>query len=127
MFGTTAPELLENAGFAVFDLSYDLSNVPPTYSRPIVAPGDTLDDLLANWVSELVAWSTSELLVWSYFVVDRLEEGGVQGSAAGLPIGEVPAQRVIVSGVSGASVLAGPDGWSAELSLVTAPRLRPLA
>jgi SHS2 domain-containing protein len=124
VYGATAMELFENAGFAAFDLSFDLSNVRATYSRPVVAPGDTTDELLANWVTELVAWSVSERLVWSYFVVDRLEEGGVQGSAAGLPVGEVPARRQIVSGAESASVAEGGGSWSAELVLATTPRLR---
>lgn len=58
-----------------------------------------------------------ERLVWSYFVVDRLEEGGVQGSAAGLPEGEVErtGPRAVGLAEIPSSFVAIPDGWWVEL------------
>lgn len=128
VMGSTRAELFEHAGLAVFALSYDLSAVKPTYSRPVVAPGDTMDELLVNWIDELLAWSRSEALVWSYFVVDRLEVGGVQGSASGLPRTEVPALSRLVTRaeLTGTGIVEIPNGWWTELRLYSEPRLRSL-
>ena len=127
-FGTTRAELFEHAAFAMFDLGYDLSAVPSTYSRPVVAPGDTWSELLRNWLDELLFLSKREGLVWSSFAVDRLEEGGVQGSAGGMPAGEVPLRNEQVSAVETPhpSLVAVPEGWRVELEFSTRRRLRPV-
>ena len=119
--GATPEELFENAGFAVFSAGWRLDGVPPTYSRPVVAPGDTYEELLVSWIEELLFVADHEGLVWSYFVVDRLEEGGVQGSAAGVPSGSVTRTSRRVTGVAGLGegIVAVPDGWWVELSLAT--------
>jgi SHS2 domain-containing protein len=119
-------ELFEDAAYAVFDQAWRLSDVPATYSRPIIAAGDTLAELLTAWLEELIAMSRAEQLVPSFFVVDRLEEGGVQGSAAGLPVGEAvgrpsaPAElRPSVEGP-----VAVPEGWWVDIEMSPGGHLR---
>lgn len=118
-WGTSVPELFENAGLAVFVEGHDLTGVSPTYSRPIVAPGDTFEELLVNWLDELIFVSRAERLVWSYFVVDRLEEGGVQGSASGLPVDQVvrTGPRAESVGLAPSGLVEVPDGWWVELRI----------
>jgi len=120
VWGPTLPELFENAGWAIFLEGHDLNDVAPTYSRPIVAPGDTIDELLLNWLDELIFVSQSERLVWSYFVVDRLEEGGVQGSASGLPIDQVvrTGPRAVSLDLAPSGLVEVPDGWWIEFRIV---------
>ncbi|HSR15136.1 MAG TPA: archease, partial [Gemmatimonadales bacterium] len=65
-------------------LMFHLGGLPSPVSRPIVAAGDTVEDLLVAWLGEILAAAEIEELVFSSFVVDRLEEGGVQGAAAGI-------------------------------------------
>ena len=64
----------------------------------------------------------------SYFTVDRLEEGGVQGSAAGLPATEAVRRGARVTGLIDRrpEPVSIPDGWWVDLSLDIEPRLRPL-
>jgi SHS2 domain-containing protein len=122
-FGATLPELFEHAAYAVFDQGYRLDEIPPTYSRPVIAAGDTMDALLCHWLEELLGMSRAEGIVPSYFVVDRLEEGGVQGSAAGLLVAEtVPRQRRVVAVGSVRVVEHGAGAWC-ELELETRPQL----
>ena len=103
-----------------------LGDVSPVQSRPLVAPGDTHSELLANWIDELQAMSRLERIAPSYFVVDRVEEGGVQGSAAGLPIDQVPEMGKRLSVVaSNVEVSRTPDGWWASVPFLTfGPDLR---
>ena len=123
--GPTLPDLFESAAFAVFDLSFDLSGVAPTYSRPVVAPGDTTAELLRNWLVALLAESRRSEIAFSLFMVDRLEEGGVQGSASGMPKGSAVRRPHMVGGVTNveAPVEVG-DGWSVRFEVAIEPRLR---
>jgi SHS2 domain-containing protein len=127
-YGATPEELFEEAAYAVFDQGHRLADIPATYSRPVIAAGDTIPELLRAWIEELLAMSRAEGIVPSFFVVDRLEEGGVQGSAAGLPVGEAPRRGPAVTGL-GAPLprpVAIPDGWWVDLVLDIEPRLRPV-
>jgi SHS2 domain-containing protein len=125
-FGATPEEVFEHAAFGLYDIAYDLSDVPPTYSRPIIAPGDNDAELLTNWLEELLFVSQRESLVWSWFVVDRLEEGGVQGSAAGMPVAQVPSRRLAIAGVDDvpSGLVPVPEGWWTEVRFRTSPDLR---
>lgn len=123
--GETLGELFEVAGLATFDLAWDLSGVTPTYPRPVVGAGDTPGELLACWIEELLAAADRHEIVFSSFVVDRIEEGGVQGSAAGLLRHEVPRTRVKVLGLAEQpEPVAVPDGWWVDLTFVTERTLR---
>ncbi|MBT8207760.1 MAG: archease [Acidimicrobiia bacterium] len=125
-YGMTLGELFENAAFGVFSQLFDLRDVSPVQSRPLVAPGDTNNELLANWIDELQAMSRLERIAPSYFVVDRVEEGGVQGSAAGEPIDQVPEMGKRLAVVArDVEVSQTPDGWWASVPFLTSgPDLR---
>ena len=124
-FGASHQELFENAGYAMFDQAYEIAAVPPRYSRPIVGPGDTLEELLISWLDELLFVSEQERLVWSSFAVDRLEEGGVQGSASGMPIDDVGVRPMMITGLAEVPVVPVPvpNGWWVELAFATVPRI----
>ena len=122
----TLGELFEDAAFAVFDQGYRLDEIPGTYSRPVVAPGDTAGELLANWIDELLAMSRVEGIAPSYFVVDRLEEGGVQGAAAGLPLSEAPRRGPAVVRLlpPEPDPVPIPNGWWVDITVELEDRLR---
>lgn len=125
--GATESELFEVAAAAMFSLGFEIAGVPPRHSRPLVAPGDRIEELLVNWLEELLVLSHEEQIVFSYFTVDRLEEGGVQGSAAGMPIDQVVRSPRQVDGVDEARppiVVEVPDGFWVEVAFVVGPRLR---
>ena len=126
VYGATREELFEEAAYAVFDLGYRLEDIPATYSRPAIAAGDTFEALLASWLEELLALAEAEDLVPSYFVVDRLEEGGVQGSAAGLPQREAPRRGRAATGLGRPlpELVEIPDGWWADVVVDLEPPLR---
>ena len=121
----TLPELFENAAFALFDLSFDLAGVAPTYSRPLVAPGDGMPELLVNWLTELILESERAGIAFSLFMVDRLEDGGLQGSASGMPLSAAVHRRSRVVGIDSAAEpeFTG-DEWSVSFEVALGPRLR---
>jgi SHS2 domain-containing protein len=116
-YGDTVAELFENAGYALFDLVFDLSEVPGSASRPIVAAGDTIEDLLVGWLSSLLAEAEIAGLAFSTFSIDRLEEGGVQGWAAGMPVSALELIGPPVKAVTyhDLAVVEVPEGWWARV------------
>jgi hypothetical protein len=86
-----------------------------------------VEDLLAAWLEELAALSRTEGLALCYFTVDRLEEGGVQGSAAGMPSRGVARRAPGVDGLAAdpLTVVEIPTGWWVRLGFVPG-RIRPV-
>lgn len=119
VYGSTRSELFENVAYAFFDQVFYLTEITPQHARPVLAAGDDYSQLLANWLLELAAMSAVEEIAPSYFVVDRLEEGGVQGSASGQPFAEVERrqQHLPVLLTTRPAPVCIPDGWWVELRL----------
>jgi SHS2 domain-containing protein len=117
VYGDTLTELFENAGYAMFDLMFDLSEVPGGRDVPVIAGGDSYEELLVDWLSLLLAEAETRGLAFSLFTVDRLEEGGVQGSASGSPSGGLQRRGAPIKAVTyhDLAVVQIPDGWWARL------------
>lgn len=116
-YGVTPHELFENAAWGMFDLMFDLKQLSPTRDLPVIAAGDTHEELLFNWLSELLYQSETLDLALCYFTVDRLEEGGVQGSAAGVPMTTVELRGPPIKAVTyhDLAVVENPDTWWARV------------
>lgn len=116
-YGATQHELFENAAFGMFDLMYDLARLKPERDRPVIAGGDTAEELLVEWLSELLYVSESQRIAFCYFTVDRLEEGGVKGSAGGTPLDDVELRGAPIKAVTyhDLAITPVPDGWWARI------------
>lgn len=73
-YGKSLPEMLENAGLALMDVTVDVSRVEEKTERDIEAKGDDLEALLYNWLTELIFHIDSEGLVFSRFEVEADRE-----------------------------------------------------
>ena len=116
-YGVTPHELFENAGWGMFDLTFDLTGLDPVRDVPVIAAGDSFDDLLVNWLSELLFQAETLGLAFCYFTVDRLEEGGVKGSAGGVPASTLELRRPPIKAVTyhDLAVVENPDTWWARI------------
>ena len=54
IYGKTVTDLFANAAFAVFDIITDLKHVTPTMERKIVVEGEGWEDLLVNYLREIL-------------------------------------------------------------------------
>lgn len=124
-FGATRYELVEHVSMAMFSVGRDLAAIAPTYSRPLVAPGDTMAELVRSWLEELLLLARESGIVWSQATVDRLEAGGVQGSASGQYADSVtPAGPIVVGVHSVASPVEVPDGYWMDVTFELGQGLR---
>jgi SHS2 domain-containing protein len=82
-YGVTLAELFENAAYGVVAHAGVTEGASPRYDVPVMAIGDTPEELLEDWLRQLRLRSRDAGLSLTSFVVDRIEEGGIQGSASG--------------------------------------------
>ena len=116
-YGVTVHELFENAGWGMFDLMFDLTDLDPIRDVPIIAAGDSFEELLVNWLSELLFAAEALDLAFCYFVVDRLEEGGVKGAAGGVPASGLELHGPPIKAVTyhDLAVVENPESWWARV------------
>ncbi|MBK5267836.1 MAG: hypothetical protein JJE47_10415 [Acidimicrobiia bacterium] len=82
-YGSTLAELFENAAYGIAAHSGFDDRQSPLYDVAVMAIGDSPEELLGDWLVQLDIRSIEAGLSLVSFSVDRLEEGGVQGTAAG--------------------------------------------
>ena len=116
-YGVTPNELFENAGWGMFDLMFDLTGVDPVRDIPVTAAGDIIEELLVNWLAELLFHFEVLDLALCYFTVDRLEEGGVHGSAGGVPVGALELRGPPIKAVTyhDLAIVENPATWWARV------------
>ena len=81
--------------------------------------------LYGSFITALVTFIAIAFAVY-FFIVDRLEDGGVQGSAAGMPMQDAVHRSEVVVGLTASppDPIAVPEGWWVDLEVDLEPRLR---
>ena len=74
VFGKDLKALFENAGLALFDMIADISIVKSRFEYPVQVSGSDWEDLMVNWLRELLYfWAGKELLVKEIEVMEISE------------------------------------------------------
>ncbi len=84
-YGRTLPEAFENAALAMFSVMADLSTVGEKEVRDIEVEGDSPEELLVAWLSELLYLSDTQQMVFRRFAIDQMDHH-LRGQAWGEPI-----------------------------------------
>ena len=85
-YGSTLPQLFENAAQALLDLSFDLATVAEKESRVFRVKGNDPESLLYNWLSEIHSYGEAEHFVFNRVEVTRMQETEVRGIGHGEPL-----------------------------------------
>lgn len=93
VYGRTASELFANAAFAVFDILADLAHVSPTVERKIVVDGEGWEDLLVNYLREVLYMYNGEGLLLKEFSITDINPRHLEGKVEGTPFD--PAKHTI--------------------------------
>jgi len=85
IYGKTVEELFVNAAFAIFDLMTDLQDVKITEVRAIVTEGADWEDLLINYLREVLYLFNGEGLILSDYAIAEINSRHLMGEVRGEP------------------------------------------
>ncbi len=74
--GKTLEEMFEKAAYAMFDIMVYADRIEPVGKYRVNIESDNLEDLLVDWLSELLYVFSTELFVMSKFQVNMEEKNG---------------------------------------------------
>lgn len=83
VFGNTQPELFANSGFALFDLMTDVEKIQTADHLPLEVEGVDRDDLMVNWMRELLYLFQGSGYLLKEFRVREAKDNYVRGEVSG--------------------------------------------
>ncbi len=83
IYGKTVKELFANAAFAVFDSITDLQCVSSTVAREIIVEGEGWEDLLVNYLREVLYMFNGEGLLLKECAIIEIDPQHLQGRVSG--------------------------------------------
>ncbi|MFC1562171.1 archease [candidate division KSB1 bacterium] len=88
--GSTVEELFTAAAESIFSILTHLNTIDITIHRSLSVSADTYDDLLVNWLQELLYYFAVDYLLFAdfYVKIDRLDNGtlSLEGICGGEPV-----------------------------------------
>ena len=120
IYGKTVKDLFANAAFAVFDIVTELERVGTTVERKIVVEGSGWEDLLVNYLREILyLFNGKDLLLKKYSIME-IDSQHLKGKVWG----EVfdPSKHRINAEIKAVTyhqtmVRETPDGWQGRVIL----------
>jgi len=116
--GASEEDLFANAAYAVFDIITDLGRVEPRETRRILVEGDTPEDLLINFLREVLYLYNGERWLLKEMRVTRIGERVLEAEARGeLFDGQKHEICKEIKAVTyhQAQIHKTPDGWTARV------------
>jgi len=83
VYGKDLEELFSNAGEAFFDIITDLRRVRERTERIIRVGSSNLEDLMVQWLGELLYVHDVDGLLFRSFFIDELRDGSLKARARG--------------------------------------------
>ncbi len=83
IYGKTVNELFANAAFSVFDIITELKHVTPDVERKIVVEGEGWEDLLVNYLREILYLFNGEGLLLKEYSVQKIDPRHLEGKVSG--------------------------------------------
>ena len=74
--GSTLPEAFRNAALGVLNIMYDTDRVDKVEAVNVTVEGVDLEQLLFNWIDEVIYWFDGRKMAIGDIVINRFDEGG---------------------------------------------------
>ena len=120
VYGEDLQSLFENAGEAFSRLITDLRKVRARVQKRVEIPGESLERLMVDWLSELLYLHDVEGLLFREFKVEYVGDQGLRATASGEPFREgVHVIKTEVKAVTYHQIQVSQteDGWRAQVIL----------
>jgi len=88
VYGRDLKELFRNAAFAMFDIMADLEGLNSSVTVEIRKEAPNREELLVNWLDELLYNFYTKRLIFSEFDISELDDTHIVGRIIGRHIGE---------------------------------------
>ena len=82
-YGKTQKEIFENAAFGLFSLMANLDKVTPKQIISLKVAGGNIEELLVNWLNELVFLEDSKKMLFRKFTVKQLSDYALEAEVYG--------------------------------------------
>ena len=114
IYGKTVRELFANAAFSIFDIITDLKHVTPTVERKIIVEGEGWEDLLVNYLREILYMFNGEGLLLKEYSILKIDPRHLEGNVSGEQFD--PSKHRINTEIKAVTyhqvtVRETPDGW----------------
>ena len=83
VWGNNLEELFLHSASAMYDLIADLKSIKPSLSVEIKAEAMDRDELLKNWLSELLYYFHTKDMLFSDFKIDNLTDKSITSTVKG--------------------------------------------
>jgi SHS2 domain-containing protein len=83
IFGNSLPDLFANAGYALCDTLTDISKVSPATKQIFRLQRDTTEELLVEWMGDLLYTFETEGLLFSRFNITSIDKNSLSAEAEG--------------------------------------------
>src|SRR5687767_6033237 len=83
VFGSSQLELFQNSGWALFDVTTDIEKIETKDCVPLEVEGTDRDDLMVNWVRELLYLYQGSGYLIKEFVIREVKDTVVKADVAG--------------------------------------------
>jgi SHS2 domain-containing protein len=118
VFGSSQVELFQNSGWALFDVTTDIDKIDCKDSVPLEVEGTDRDDLLVNWVRELLYLYQGSGYLLREFRISELGDKSVKAEACGEKVDpdrhEIKKEVVAIAYDKTRMAKTG-DQWTAQL------------
>jgi SHS2 domain-containing protein len=118
VFGKDEKELFENAARGMFEILADLENVEPSQTRMIKVCAESQDELLLNWLSELLSQYDAYNILFSDFIIKKMShlelEAEIKGEDIDKDKHEIKTEIKAVT-YHQLRIDKTEDGWQAEI------------
>lgn len=83
VYGKDLKDLFQNAGEALFEIMYDLSEVVESIEKRVVVNGDNLEQLMVVWLGELLFLHDTEGLLFKRFEIEGIGNKRLEAAVYG--------------------------------------------
>ncbi len=118
--GHSAPDLFRLAAWALARTQVPDPDGDPAAEDVIELEADGWDDLLVNWMNQLLFLTERHRAVWTEVDFRRLEDSGLTAKVKGCPWPEgqaTPGREVKAASYIGLELVPGPSLWMARVKL----------